>query len=321
MASAKHDLTILPTTFFSEGNSDTGASVYCVLVPVMTLFLYAMIGGLLHGLLVGLGVNADTVAKYSFYLLLPSIFVAVAAFAIRDYRRRAGGRVDVLSDGIAMSSLYYEFGVSYDQIADVRIVSERLKASCQLVLEDGRRHLILNEVASYQELAPALEVRLIPLLAEQLRREFDAGQPVRVSESRVRAFLRVVSGCVLACLSIMLFFLVPIITWIPGLKGSWLRIRQGWRGLTNGFTITREGIAGASFLGGFPRELSTVTHVTQNDIGMVVHFDDGSVRKSSLFATHAWVAAHWLSTFGLTNANAQTPLDRTDATHAAPDLM
>lgn len=289
-----HQQATLPATFFSEGVGEVGASVNFVIVPIMTVVLYAMIGGLLHVLLVGLGANAITVGQNLFYFLLPLIFVAVTVFAIKDFRRRAGGRVDVLSDGIALSSRYHSFGLGYDQIADVRVVPERLNASCQLVSVDGRNHQIMSEVASFQELAPSMEVILIPMLADQLRRDFEGGQTVRVSESRLRACLRLVFASCLVSLSIVLFFLVPFIPWIPGLKSSWTRIRQGWRGLTGGFVITREGISKAGLLGGFPREVNTITHVTRNDVGVVLHFQDGGVQKASLFATHGWVAAYWL---------------------------
>lgn len=287
---------LLPVTFRSPNtNTGSGALVYIVLVPFLTVALYAFIRGLLYAILQPLEFDELLLGQVMAAILLPLAFIVVTWFAFTDYRRRAGARIDVVNDCVVVASAFYEQRFENTDIANVRIVPERSKDACRLELKDGRRIHLLSEVATQEQLRPTFEVCLIPELAGCLDASLRNGVTIDLSENKVRAAFRVFAGIVGLSLGLLFLYLVPLLPWMPSVNTSLRRIRRGWRGLTGGFSLAFDCLTPTKLWGGLPIDRSSVVDVVIDDIGVVVHFENELQVKASLFAENYWMVSHWLA--------------------------
>lgn len=286
---------LLPVVFRSPNeNIGSGALAYIVLVPCLTVALYAIVGGILFAILKPAGINEVLLGKLLAAVLLPIAFIVVIWFALSDYRRRAGARIEVHNECIVVASAFYENRFGNGDIENVRIVAERSTDACQLELTDGRRVHLLSEVATFEKLRPALEASLIPELADRIQAELLEGRTIEIGENKLRAFLRMIAGAIGLCLGLLFFYLLPLIPWMPGVQTGLQRIRRGWRGITAGFSLTFHSVTTTMLWGGLPIDLSTAVDLAIDNIGVVVRFENELKVKSSPFAGNYWVVSHWL---------------------------
>jgi len=286
----------LPVEFQSPNDSTgSGALAYVVLVPVLTVALYAIVGGALFAILKPLEIDEQLLGQALAVILIPLGFVVVTGFAFVDYRRRAGARIELHKDCVVVASAFHEQLFRTSDIVKLRIVPERSNEACQIELTDGRRIHVLSEVATFAQLRPALEASLIPELADRMQTKLLNGGTASVSESKVRAIFRIVAGVIGLGVGLLFFYLVPLLPWIPGVKTGIRRIRRGWRGMSSGFSLTFHSVTPTKFWGSLPIDRSKVVDVVEDDIGLVVHFEGGQTVRASLFAAQYCVVSHWLS--------------------------
>lgn len=287
---------LLPVVFQSP-NKDTGsgALAYIVLVPFLTVALWALVGGILFAILEPLGIDELLLGQVMAAVLLPLAFIVVTRFAFIDFRRRAGAKIEVHEDCVVVASAFNMQRFRNSDIANVRIVPERSKDACRLELTNGRRIHLLSEVATFEQLRPTFEASLIPELADRMQGELLKGGAVELRESKVRSIFRILAGVIGLSLGLLFFYLVPLLPWMPGVKTGLRRIRRGWRGMTGGFSVAFDSMTPTKLWGSLPIDRSTVVDVVIDDIGVVVHFENELKVKASLFARNYWMVSHWLA--------------------------
>jgi hypothetical protein len=281
--------------YLAAGNRVAGLIEYILILPIVAAIL-CPVGGIVIMMILEHAAVPKAAAISISVAGSVLILVILIRFAIRDYRRRAGSEVEVTSDCISVTHLGRGVCVPLDDVSGARLVPYRRDAQFVLCLSDGRQCRLPVEIAPFSVARAALETALVDRLGHKMGEEIARGKSIRVSEGRLRPWVRMVSG-VLSVLSGALITttirLMPL--GVKMIRGGVLQVRRGWRGRKTDFEVTREGLQPTGSI--TPSDVhpwSSLDDYYADDAGLVLQFNDAHVITASIFSQNYWSFLGWV---------------------------
>lgn len=285
----------MPVTFRRPATSRAVALLmYAVIVPVLSVFVSAMLGALLSVVTNGTRFESLT-GLLTFFVLLPLTFAWATCFAIHDYRRRAGMEIVIDAEQIVIEAGNTREAIPHAEVRAIKTSSWIVEHGYSLVLDNGQHYKIPSDVAPYVEIHTAFEKYLFPILAARIEKAIAAGETIYVPDNRIRACIQILFG-------LLLLGSCPIIVIIISFRGQLTefnllgpgttRIRAGWYGLGGGFVVSRKGIR--SRRGFREARWSQIASVKNGDCGVEITTKLGKCYSASAYAANCGAVAAWL---------------------------
>ena len=169
-------MTPIPARYQRAGSSKiVGCLVYLAVAPFVALFLALFLAVPIMYALEALGLSRDR-ASAPFLVLLPLTGVGVAAWAYRDYRRRAALEVVIDRDRVTIGKDSRRTVLRFEDVVSIRLVPARANIACVLVPRSGRVLRLPPEIAPFALVHEALEVTLIPEMVRRLDERIARGE-------------------------------------------------------------------------------------------------------------------------------------------------
>jgi len=260
-------------------------------VPILSLFVGAGLGAITFVALEAAGVSQGT-ANLVAGGWIPVAFVAIVAFAVRDYRRRAGINVQIYSDRIVVETDGKRRAVSLDDVRAVQMLPTGDRIACVLRLDNGQDLRLPDVIASFPVVREALEATLLPRLVGRLDEGVAQGQSIRLGGRRIAPWLWVPIGMAYIAVSI-LWFLTLYGFWMGtrALAAARMRLHAAFVDAKGGFVINQTGIETG---GGEAIVWDQIQSVSVDEGGVVVTSNTGISVRASIFCEHCWPASLWL---------------------------
>ncbi|MBI3856985.1 MAG: hypothetical protein HY293_14960 [Planctomycetes bacterium] len=285
-----------PVRFERRGGGQAkGCIVYIVAVPALTFMIWIVVGGSLNWLFTHVLRTTQQTASAIMFAFLPIIFLAVLRGTWQDFR---GGKaaVSVSADRIDVEIAQGRRTFPFASLGSILLKPYYDDLAVFLCPVKGRPFKLPPDIASFDAVRDAFEATLIPHLTARLGERLEAGEALRLEESRLLALLRIPWGL----LSILAG--IPIVATIfhahlglDLLKAGPRSIRRGWRGLGGGLEVHSGGLAACSGVVRTPIPWESLSIRKLDDDGLVLASRKGGGLSVSPYAANAWPAARWIA--------------------------
>ncbi len=284
----------IPATFQRPATSKAlGIVEYIIIVPIATLFL-TVIGSLLIQLVLhGFGLRGETAVVVVLLTFLTAFF-GVTWFAVTDYRRRACAVLEVHHDHLVLGSADRRQVIPFGEVTSIDLVWTRVGMACVLHGRAGQVVELPKQIAPYWRVKEALEVTLIPHLAQTVTGRLAGGEVICLRDSRVESLLRIMRG--IANLAVAIGATIAFHSGLAGrlFRKGRLRIGQGKRGLRGGFCLRSEGVCPTN--GPIENQIawSEIAEIRRDDSGITVEQAGGRRLSVSSLSDNFWPIALWM---------------------------
>jgi len=267
--------------------------VYVIVAPIVAIVL-TLLSMLPATLLVQWARWPEASAGILAFALFPMILLAVCAWAIRDYRRRALTEVVVHRDRIELSLGRDQREIPFDSVHTVRLVRVRADMVCVLQLTGGEKVWLSQEIAPFSQVHAPFELTLVSDLARRIPDRLAAEETISLRESRLKSLSLIPLGaCImvfagLLCLSGRGF---RIGRQLLSVGDSWIHV--GRRAARGGFVVCQDGIV-AGRHPDRPIPWSEMATMRRDACGIVIEAADGRKFSASALARNCWPVAKWI---------------------------
>jgi hypothetical protein len=285
-----------PVRFERRGaGQPKGCIVYIVAVPALTFMIWIVVAGSLNWLFTHVLHTTQQTASGISFAFLPIILLAVLKGNWQDFR---GGKVSVTvsSDRIEVETDKYRRSFPFSSLRSVLLKPHYDDLAVFLCPLKGKPFQLPPDIACFSAVRDVFEQTLIAHLAARLEEQLQAGESVRLEESRALAFLRIPWGI------LSLLAGIPIVATIfhahlgvELLRAGPRSIRRGWRGLSGGIELRSGGIASCAGVVRTTIPWETLSVLKVDDDGLVLAMRRGGTLSVSPYATDSWAGARWIA--------------------------
>jgi hypothetical protein len=266
-----------------------------VVAPFVALFLALFLAVPIMYALEAIGLSRDR-ASAPFLVLLPLIGVGVAAWAYRDYRRRAALEVVIDRDRVTIGVDSRQTVLRFEDVASIRLVPTRADFACVLVPRSGRVLRLPPEIAPFSRVREPLEATLIPEMVRRLDERIARGEAVtlRTPSARILVTMSRAFGALLMSLLLLVRpWMLPM--GILVVRHAMMVIRQSWLGIRGGIVIGREGLQRSSDASATPTPWDHLERIRSDPIGLVLRSTAGQLFTLSALTDDFWPALRWIN--------------------------
>lgn len=191
-----------------------GFLVYLVVVPILSVTIGVMLGGLFYWIGMSLGLP-EKVAGLSFSVAFVTSFIGLLLFAISDFKRRAFAEVVIFQDRLFVSNNGVKSEIRFEDISAVKFFRDGRALGCELALADGTCVRFPSDVASFFAVRRASDETYIEFLRSRADYSLKNGsilewvtEPNAALRQKLTGILLIVWACTLA-LTIKFYHYAP----------------------------------------------------------------------------------------------------------------